>query len=116
MKVLIVALIAGLFGLAIGYELASRVLFPKFVADVRLAEHSIDSEQRFGTVVSLAALTNLEAGEVDKTKTFLAHQIASYYRAKFDSSLPQNQRLRPSIEAASEKSSILKEELTKQPK
>jgi hypothetical protein len=116
MKPLAAALIGGLFGLAIGYELASRVFFPKLARDARLAAHSIDSEQRFATMVSLTALTKLEAGEVDKTKSILAHEIAGYSHASFDASLPQRERLRPFIDAATEKSAILKEELTKQQK
>ena len=116
MKPLATALIGGLFGLLIGYELAARVFFPKLARDARLAAHSIDSEQRYAAVVSLAALSKLEAGETDKTKSFLAHEIALYSHATFDASLPERERLRPLIDATSEKSPILKEELAKQQK
>jgi hypothetical protein len=113
MKPLVAALIGVLFGLLMGYELAGRVFFPKLARDARLAAHSIESEQRSATLVSLAALTKLEAGEVDKTKSFLAHQIAGYSRASFDGSLPEHERLRSFIDAASAKSPALKEELAK---
>src|SRR3954451_17951700 len=93
MKPLFAALIGLLLGLTIGYELASRVFFPKLAADVRLASHAIDSEQRYATFVSLAALGKLEQGNVEGTKSLLAGQIADYARANFDASLPEDKRL-----------------------
>ena len=116
MKPLLAALIGLLLGLAAGYEFASRVFFPKLAAEARLAAHSIDSEQRFATFVSLAALAKLEQGKVDDTKSFLANQIAGYAQAGFDASLPENERLSQFIAEASQKYPILKEKLAKQQK
>ena len=116
MKLLVGILIGGLLGLAVGSELAARVFFPKFVADTRLAEHSIDSEQRQAAFVSLAALTHLEAGKTNKAKSFLARQVIDYTSLPFDASLPENQRLAPLIEAVRAKSPTLQEELAKKSK
>jgi len=113
MKLFVSFLIGGLLGLAVGYELASHLFFAKLVADLRLAEHSLASEQRFGTTLSLAALTKLEAGEIDKAKSFLAHQIADYSRTSFDASLPKKQRLAPFIDAVRAKSPTLQQEFAK---
>src|SRR5438132_12384144 len=115
-KLVIVALVAGLVGLLAGYELASRVFFPKLAADARLAARSIDSEERLAAVISLGALNKLEAGEVDKAKSLLAHQIIIYSRGSFDASLPQREQIQPLIQAAVEKSPALKEELAREHK
>ena len=115
-KLVTVTLIAGLFGLLIGYELAGRVFFPKLARDARLAAHSISSEQRYAALISLAALNKLEAGEVEKAKSLLAHEIIGYSRASFDASLPQREQVGPLIQAAIEKSPVLKEELARERK
>ena len=115
-KLVIAALIGGLVGLLIGYELAARVFFPKLAANARLAVHSIDAEQRQAAVVSLLALKRLEAGDTEKTKSFLAHQVIDYSRRSFDASLPPREQIRPLIQAEIEKSPALKEELAKDQK
>lgn len=112
-KLITVAIVAGLLGLLAGYELAARVFFPKLAHDARLAAHSISSEQRYAAIVSVAALNKLESGDVEKAKSFLAHEVIGYSRASFDSSLPQREQIGPLIQAAIEKSPALKEELAK---
>ena len=117
-RLVIAAFIGCLLGVAVGYEIAARVFFPKLSSDIGLAIHSIDSEQRHATVVSLGALMTLEAGDTEKAKRALAHQIANYRRSyqKFDDSLPDGQRLRPLIETTTARSPALKDELAKKPK
>ena len=117
-KLIIAAFIGCIVGVGAGYEIASRMFFPKLTSDIGLALHSIDSEQRYATVISLGALMRLEAGETEKAKSMLARQIAYYHDSyqKFDDSLPDSQKLRPTIETTSTRSPTLKDELAKKPK
>ena len=115
-KLVTVAVVAGLFGLLAGYELAARVFFPKLAADARLAAHSISSEQRYAAVISLAALNKLESGQIEKAKSLLAHEVIGYSRSDFDASLRQREQIGPLIQAAIEKSPALKEELAREQK
>jgi hypothetical protein len=115
-KLVAVALVAGLFSLLAGYELAARVFFPKLARDARLAAHSISSEQRYAAVISLAALHKLESGDVEKAKSLLAHEVIGYSRASFDASLPEREQIGPLIQAAIQKSPALKEELARERK
>jgi hypothetical protein len=114
-KLIAVAFAAALLGALIGYELAARVFFPKLALDARLAAHSIEIEQRQAAIVSLLALKQLEAGDIEKTKSFLAHEVIDYSH-HFDASLPPNEQLRTMIQAAIEKSPALKEEVSKNSK
>ena len=116
MKSLVAGFIGCLLGLAIGYEIASRMFLPKLYSNINQAIRSIDDEQRYAAVLSAGALSMLESGETERAKKTLARQIASYSRGKFDDSLPENQKLKGLIEATSERSSILKEELAKEQK
>jgi hypothetical protein len=117
-KLIIATLIGCLVGVGAGYEIASRVFFPKLSSDIGLAIHSIESGQRQATLLSLAALDFLEAGHTDKAKSALSKQAAAYRRSyeKYDASLPEKQRLFPLIEAISANSPALKEELAKESK
>ena len=74
-------------------------------------------EQRGTTVVSLAVLDTLEAGDTEKAKSLLARDIGVYYHAFKDreASLPQ-QCLIPLIDEVSSRSSALRAELQKEPK
>jgi hypothetical protein len=95
MKLLLVALIAGIVGFAVGWssietkEEKYRKLIKKAgISDEQVVEafnslpeimSDMEKDNRMTTVVSLAALRSLEVGKIDETKRFLAQQLASYY-------------------------------------
>jgi hypothetical protein len=116
MKLVVAALIGGLFGGAIGYELASRVFFPKLANGAWQAVQRIDSEQRYAALVSLAALSKLEAGDADAAKSYLAHEIIGYSKSNFDDSLPERRKIQSFIQATVPKSPALQKELAKDQK
>jgi hypothetical protein len=112
-KLIVASLVAAIIGGLVGFELASRVFFPRLARGALQAVQRIDSEQRYATVVSLAALHKLEAGDTDGAKSFLAHEIISYSKAMFDDSLPENQKLKTLIRDAVSKSPTLQQEAAK---
>ena len=115
-KLIVAVLVAGIVGALIGFELASRVFFPRLAGGALQAIQRIDSEQRYATVVSLAALSKLEAGDTDGAKSFLAHEVIGYSKASFDDSLPENQKLKSLIQDAISKSPTLQQEVAKERK
>ena len=113
---LLISIAAAIVTLILGF--AGGVQFQKMRHAAQDIEHllqSEQSEQRYATVVSLAALDTLEAGQLDKTKSLLARELAVYHHAfhKREASFPEQQRLAPQIDALSIKSATLKEELQK---
>ena len=110
-----VAVLALIIGFCVGLE------FEKLrhsSADVQQLLRSNWSEQHGTALVSLGVLDTLEAGDTEKAKSLLARFIGIYYHAYKDqeASLPQQQRLVPSIDTVSTRSPVLKSELQKEPK
>ena len=67
------------------------------------------------TVVSLAALSAIERGDIAGAKHQLVRQIASYEHTfgDYDGALPDCPKLHPLITSAAEESPTLREELEK---
>jgi|ERR1043166_2739996 hypothetical protein len=115
-KLIVAVLVAAIIGALVGFELASRVFFPRLARGALQTVQRIDSEQRYATVVSLAAVHKLEAGDTDGAKSFLAHEIVRYSKADFDDSLPENQKLKAFVQDELSKSPTLQQEAAKQQK
>jgi len=67
-------------------------------------------------MLSLAALTRLEAGDTEDTKAILAQEVASFYRSPWQANGPQRQKILEMIEATKPKSTVLRQELGKKPR
>jgi len=113
---LLVAIVVAVLAVIIGF--AGGLEFEKLRharADIEQLLRSEQNEQRYATVVSLAVLDALEAGQTDKAKSLLARELGVYHRGfhEREASLPEKQRLTLQIDALSTKSAVLKEELQK---
>ena len=62
-------------------------------------------------MLSLAALTRLEAGDTERTKVILAQEVASFYHTPWQPGGPQRQKILEVIEATKTKSTVLQQEL-----
>ena len=82
---LLISIAAAIVTLILGF--AGGVQFEKMrhaAQDIEQLLQSEQSEQRYATVVSLAALDTLEAGQLDKTKSLLARS-SRYIITRFTS-------------------------------
>jgi hypothetical protein len=115
MKPWIVAVLAAIIGAAVGLGAARVYCMREIRAQFGTALGALADKQEYTCVISLAALDNLEAGEMDRAKLFLAREVASYYRYPFGQTAAQRQKLLAHIERSSAKSQVLKEQLSKKP-
>jgi hypothetical protein len=112
---------AVIFGLDLGFTIAWRLYIPELRWVLRNAYTSLVNDQLYTSMVSAAALGKLEDGKNGETKSFLAVQVARYYRELKDAKTlnPQQQKTIALIEELSSKSEILRQKIaeqTKQPK
>lgn len=110
---IIVALVMGALGVVGGIRFEEMLHARQDIEQMLRSERN---EQHFAALLSLGVLDTLEAGETDKAKSLLARQIALYHRAFKDheASLPENQRLVPSIGEVSTRSAVLRQQLQKE--
>jgi hypothetical protein len=115
MKLFLIAVVACALGFFGGVQFEDMRLARKDIEQLLISDRNA---QHVTTVLSLVALDKLEAGETDKAKSLLARQIAVYHHAfqNDEASLPEQQKLLPSIDAAAAKSAVLREELQKEPR
>jgi hypothetical protein len=107
---------AALIGAAIGafvtgwfYVRAIRAAFPSAI-------HAIEDRQESTCALSLAILKQLEEGNTERAKLFLAYEIDSYYRHPFtQADSPRRKELVSRIEALRAKSTVLDQQLSKTP-
>jgi hypothetical protein len=116
-KLLVAAVIGCALGFGAGYGTAARALYPRLLSDLEWQMRTVNSEQYFATVLSLAVLSQLERGDTDKAKVQLAGQVATYVRSckEYEASRSTGQKLLPMINATSERSPVLQQELAKEP-
>jgi hypothetical protein len=76
------------------------------------------SSQNYATALSLGVLLALEKGDIAKSKSQLARQVAAYQHswAEYDGVLPKQPKLLPMIRQSINDSPALREELAKEPK
>jgi hypothetical protein len=108
---------AMLVGVAIGTSVAlwycGRVIGFVFPSGMRCLEQ----RQQDTCVISLAALNFLERGDTESAKVTLAREVATYYRHPFtQGETPERKKLLTTIDTVRTKSSILDQELKKEPK
>ena len=120
-SILAVTIIGIILGLDAGFTIAWRLYIPEMRSVLSNAYNSIAIDQLQTAMVSAAALTQLEDGKNDDTKSFLAERVARYYQElKSAKTLnAQQQKTLAIIEKLSSKSEILRQKLaeqTKQPK
>jgi hypothetical protein len=107
---------AALLGAAVGafvtggyYVRAIRAAFPSAI-------QAIEQRQEYSCAISLGVLKQLEEGNTDRAKLFLAREVASYYHHPFtESKSPRRQEMLARIETLRTKSSVLNRELSKNP-
>jgi hypothetical protein len=109
MKLLGTAVVAFAAGTFVGMAFGGYVLVGLF----HMHAATFNAEDRLRTSVSLRALDNLQAGQVDQAKCFLAQQVAIYYHSlqQLDAS-PEKQKLLHHIETSSQTSPELKNALS----
>jgi hypothetical protein len=109
---------AVIFGLDLGLTIAWRLYIPELRWVLRNAYTSLVNDQLYTSMVSAAALRKLEDGKNDETKSFLAEQVARYYRElKAAKALNEHQQKTVTIiEELSSRSETLRQKLTEQTK
>jgi hypothetical protein len=109
MKLLAIALLAFVLGFLGGATLGGHVLVQWLHKDAI----TFDAQERLRASVSLRALDDLQAGQVDRAKSWLAQQVALYYHTMQQlDTLPEKQKLVAHIEASSKTSPELKNALS----
>jgi len=91
------------------YERTLRAIIPSHIA-------TLEHDQEYRCVISLAVLGRLEAGETDRAKSILAREVAMFYYHPWQADTPQRRKILELVEAMKPKSGILREELSKPPK
>jgi hypothetical protein len=111
-KLLLVAVFVAILGFLAGVQLEKMRHTQQ---DIEQLLRSEQSEQRYATILGLAVLDALEAGQLDKAKSLLARELTVYHHAfqKREVALAEEQRLAPQIDALAAKSTALKQELQK---
>jgi hypothetical protein len=109
---------AVIFGLDLGFTIAWRLYIPELRWVLRNAYTSLVNDQLYTSMVSAGALRKLEDGKNDEAKSFLADQVARYYRElKGAKTLnAQQQKTLALIEEVSSKSETLRQKLSEQTK
>ena len=104
---------AALLGAAVGVTIAGSIF--KRTLRTAISSHltTLEQGQEHSCMLSLAALTRLEAGDTEHTKTILAQEVASFYHSPWQPDGPHRQKILEVIEATKPKSTVLREELAK---
>jgi len=107
-----------IFGLVSGLTIAWQLYIPELRSVLSNTYTAIVNDQLQTSMISVAALGKLENGKNAETKSFLAEQIARYYRdLKSAKGLnAQQQKTLAIIEELSSKSETLRQKLTEQTK
>jgi hypothetical protein len=113
MKPWLVAILAVVVSAITGVATARWYFVRQIDTSLLSIRAAMQDKQEYTATISLTALTRLEAGETDRAKLILAQEIADYYHHPLGQSQPERQRLLTLIEAAGEKSPVLKDELRK---
>ncbi len=116
MKPWLLAILTVIVSAITGLATARWYFVRQMDTSLRSISATLQDKQEYVCTISLAALTRLEAGEIDRAKLVLTREVASYYRHPLGQPPAERQKLLTLIEAAKEKSSILKDELDKTPK
>ena len=105
-----------LLGAAVGVTIAGSVFMRSLRTTIPSHIATLEEGQEHSCMLSLAALTRLEAGDTEDTKAILAQEVASFYRSPWQAEGPQRQKILEMIEATKPKSTVLRQELGKKPR
>jgi hypothetical protein len=113
-NVWIVTIVGVILGLDLGFTIAWRL----YVPELRSFFSSVATDQLQTSMVSAAALMQLENGKNAEAKSFLAWRVAAYYRElKSAKALnAQQQKTLATLEELSSKSEILRQKIAEQTK
>jgi hypothetical protein len=108
-------LLALVVGMITGFTVAWQWYIPELRATLGGRMRWIENEPLAATMVSYAVLIKLESGKEAEAKSFLAGQVASYYRQlKSAQQLsPDQKKILDTIESGIAKSETLKQKLPK---
>ena len=107
-----------IFGLVSGLTIAWRLYIPELRSVLSNTYTAIVNDQLHTSMISAAALRRLEDGKNAETKSFLAEQVARYYREVQGAKTlnAQQQKTVAIIEELSSKSETLRQKLAEQTK
>jgi hypothetical protein len=116
-KLLIIAALACVAGFGVGYATGwhHRIDDPELAIRSQMRETVVS--ENFATSLSLVVLLRLEQGELEKAKSLLAEQIATYQHSwsEYDGVLPRMAKLLPVIQETSGHSETLRQKLAQKP-
>jgi hypothetical protein len=107
---------AALVGAVVGTSVSSWLYMRTLRAVIPAHVATLERDQEYRCTLSLAVLGRLEAGETDRAKEILAHEVGIFYSHPWQADTPQRRKILELVEATKPKSSILREELGKPPK
>ena len=111
----LMAVIGVVLGLEGGFTIAWRLYIPELRSVLGTVYTSLENDRLMTSLVSAAALIKLEDGKDSEAKSFLAAQVASYYRQLKDAKSlnAQQQKTLANIEERSSNSETLRQKLGK---
>jgi hypothetical protein len=112
-KIWLMTVVAIVLGVYSGFIIAWRLYIPELHSVLGNACASLENDRLLTSMTSAAALAKLEDGKDSEAKSFLAAQVASYYRQLKDAKTlnAQQQKTLANIEELSGKSEILRAKL-----
>ena len=100
-----------------GAAITGLILTSFYTREVRTTARSqlatAELDKEYSCALSLMVLGRLEAGETERAKSILAHEVASFYSYPWQTDRPQRQKFLELVETTKAKSSVLREELAK---
>lgn len=116
-RVFLVAVIAGVIGFSAGYATGWHHRLNDPASAMRSQMREAVSSQNYATVLNLSVLMAIEKGDVEKTKSHLTRQVATYQHswAEYDGVVPGLPTLLPVIRESVNHSPALREELGRKP-
>ncbi|PYL05923.1 MAG: hypothetical protein DME33_15045 [Verrucomicrobia bacterium] len=113
-QILVTGIIGAVIGAVVGFGAAEPVYQRLIRNDLQAIASKIYSAHDYAGPVSLAALNELETGQPEKAKVFLAREVAAWCRdLQKKPQSPEREKARSLVESMSEKSQALKKELAK---
>ena len=113
-QILAAGIIGAAIGAVVGFDAAEPVYKRLIGDDLQAIASKTHSAHDYAGPVSLAALNELEAGQPERAKVFLAREVATWYRdlQKKPQSL-EREKAASLIEYTKDKSEALKSEMAK---
>lgn len=117
LKFLLVAVLACVIGFGAGYATGWHHRLNDPALAIRSQMREAVSSQNYATVLSLSVLMAIEKGDVEKAKSHLTRQVATYQHswAEYDGVVPGLPKLLPVIRESVNHSPALREEFAPKP-